>query len=638
MSVTAKKGRTFTQYYKNEKPLTVDEVLTFPCVAIPQMSIIEEDAEYYEIRSEYSQEDGETLVATYLPYFNQDGKLTGYKRRDWTKDKEEHGHFTVVGVVRVNSKLFGQQKCKTNKKKRLYYAEGEGDVVAIRRGILNSLKGTDYEGIETMIPNVVGLNCGAGNAAQSTLHNEDFLRSFKEIACLMDNDCATELESSKGVKKGAEATEEIASTLLADNFFVVEFPEKVKDPREWLKVDPEGFAKKITWELKKFSPEKIMGLDEVDVKSLRKKKKNGIPLRNLKKLQELTKSPIKGELWTLTAPSGAGKSTIARDIEFDIANYLMYGLSETEHFQESEFKTCNDGNFRLSDFEEDEKIGIIRLEEDYEETVNSLYAMDLGIEAKSFNEDPEEYLTEEEHENLHNKWKAKGVLKILDHFGSMKIDLLISKLKQMVAFGCKWFIIDHFSMLVSGLRSGNDVKELDIIMTELAAFCKQYGVFILGVSHISRKKIDPPKDKDGNTLAFFLPVRKEDMRGSAALEQLSWVVIMLEPEELPNRSRGRVRLVVGKNRRGKKLGYADVLWQNTDGTYSDASEWEVEGLNYTLNGEVMHSFGEDVPLPSKSIMAGKNEEARKSSTEDLLEDSPDAEKVEIEDPEEDEPF
>lgn len=222
--------------------------------------------------------------------------------------------------------------------------------------------------------------------------------------------------------------------------------------------------------------------------------------------------------------------------------------------------------------------------------------MDIGVETKAFVEDPEEFLTEEEHQALHDKWIKEGALKILDHFGSMKIETLISKLKQMVAFGCRWFIIDHFSMLVSGMRTGNDVKELDIIMTELAAFCKQYGVFILGISHISRKKIDPPKDKDGNLQAFFLPVRKEDMRGSAALEQLSWVVIMLEPEELPDRSRGRVRLVVGKNRRGKRLGYADVLWQYEDGTYADSSEWEVENDRYTLNGETMHVFENNVVI------------------------------------------
>lgn len=594
MSVTAAKGKRMAQYYRNEKPLSVEEVLTFPFVPVPQMDIIQEDAEFFGIRSEMSQEDGITIVATYLPFHNQDGKLTGFKRRDWTKDKEEIGHFTVVGVVRVTSQLFGQPQCKPDKRSKIYYCEGEGDVVATRRALLDSLIGTSYEG--KILPNVVGLNCGAGNATQSTLHNEDFLRSFKDIVCLMDNDSATDIERIKGVKKGAEATEDIASALLADNFFVVDFPDKIKDPREWFKKDPKGFAKKITWELRKFSPEKILSLEEVSVKSLRKKKKNGIPLRNLKKLEKLTKSPIKGELWTLCAPSGAGKSTIARDIEFDIANYLMYGLTSTTHFQDNEFKVCSDNLPRLVDFEEGEKLGIIRLEEDYDESINSLYAMDIGVEVKAFNEDPEIFLTEDEHEKLHQKWTEKDVLKILDHFGSMKIDLLISKLKQMVAFGCRWFIIDHFSMLVSGMRTGNDVKELDIIMTELAAFCKQYGVFILGVSHISRKKIDPPKDKAGNLLPFFLPVRKEDMRGSAALEQLSWVVIMLEPEELPNRSRGRIRLVVGKNRRGKKLGYADILWQREDGSYADASSWDVRDGCYWDGMDKVHCFMEETGI------------------------------------------
>ena len=600
MSVTAKKGRTFTPYYRNEKPLTVQEVEEFPLLAVSQQDILQEDAEYFGIRSELSQQDGQTLVATYFPYYNQEGKLTGYKRRDWTKDKEELGHFTVVGVVRVNSQLFGQNKCSTNKNQKIYYAEGEGDCVAIRRSLLDSLKGTKYEG--KISPNVVSLNCGAGNASQSTLHNEDFLRSFAQIVSLMDNDCATELERLKGVKKGAEATEDIASALLADNFFVIEYPDKIKDPRQWIKEDSKGFAKKATWELKKFSPEKIVDCESVSVSELRKKKKNGIPLRNLKKLQNTTKSPIKGELWTLCAPSGAGKSTISREIEFDIASYLVNGLIETEHLKDDEFMVSDDGKVRLKDYEQSEKIGIIRLEEDKEETINSLYAMDIGVETKSFVEDPEQYLSEEEHQQLHDKWIQQDVLKILDHFGSMKIETLISKLKQMVAFGCRWFIIDHFSMLVSGMRTGNDVKELDIIMTELAAFCKQYGVFILGISHISRKKIDPPKDKDGNLQAFFVPVRKEDMRGSAALEQLSWVVIMLEPEELPDRSRGRVRLVVGKNRRGKKLGYADVLWQNEDGTYEDASEWEVEVDRYSLKGETMHVFESNMNTPVKRVL------------------------------------
>ena len=50
---------------------------------------------------------------------------------------------------------------------------------------------------------------------------------------------------------------------------------------------------------------------------------------------------------------------------------------------------------------------------------------------------------------------------------------------------------------------------------------------------------------------------KEMMRGSAALEQLSWIVLGLEPEIMPDRSRGRARLTVLKNRHWAYLGHAD---------------------------------------------------------------------------------
>tara|TARA_Y100000588_G_scaffold244854_1_gene259082 strand:+ start:19115 stop:21028 length:1914 start_codon:yes stop_codon:yes gene_type:complete len=597
MSVSGKRGRRLRTYYREEEPLTVEEVKTFPCVAVPQQDILKEDAEYFGVRSEYSQEDGTTLVASYFPYYNQDGKLTGYKRRDWTKDKEEIGHFTVVGVVKVSSQLFGQHKCNPSKKTTLVMVEGEGDCIAAYRDMLNAINNSSWKG--RLVPNVVSLNCGAGNAQQSVAHNEEFIRSYKDICSVMDNDEATEMERAKGVKKGKEATEDIASYLLSPDFYVLKYPEGVKDVRQWVGSFPDGFAKAVAFSKLKYSPEKILSTRDVEVGDLRKKKKKGVPLRHLKKLEHKTKSPIKGELWTLTAPSGAGKSTIARDIEFDLASYLKKGLrpEDIENFRPDEVIKCEDGLIRLADFEEGEKLGIIRLEEGYDESLNSLYAMDLGIDPKKFVEDIEGNISVEDHNKIHRDWQEKDCLYVLDHFGSLGIETLISKLKQMMAFGCRWFLLDHYTMLVSGMRTSNDVKELDIIMTELAAFCQQYNVFILGVSHMKRKNIDPPKCKDtGDQLPFFYPVRKEDMRGSAALEQLSWVVILLEPEELPNRSRGRVRLVIAKNRRGKVLGIADTLWQNEDGTYRDASDWEVEGDCYVLNGETMHCFG-DNPFP-----------------------------------------
>jgi len=168
-------------------------------------------------------------------------------------------------------------------------------------------------------------------------------------------------------------------------------------------------------------------------------------------------------------------------------------------------------------------------------------------------------------------------------------------------------VLDHISMVISGLRTGDERKELDIVMTHLAAFCKQHNVTILMVSHMSRIQFKPPVDKEtGDQLPFFYPVRKESLRGSASLEQLSWSVIAVEPEELPNRSRGRVRLVSLKNRRGKKLGNTDTLWMEEEtGKFIDASGWEIEGECYKQNGEIVHCFSDAPPEinkePTKSL-------------------------------------
>ena len=593
MSVSAKKGRTFQKYYRNEEPLTVDEVKTFPCVAVPQQDILQEDAEFYGVRSEYSQEDGETLVATYFPYYNQDGKLTGYKRRDWTKDKEEHGHFTVVGVVKVSSQLFGQHVCKPDQKSTLVLSEGEGDVIAARRDLLNALKGSRWEG--KIEPNVVGMNCGVGNAQQAIAHNEKFVRSFKDICCVLDNDSATEVERAKGIKKGKEGTEDIAAYLLSQEFYVVNFPEDIKDVRQWVATYPKGFAKAVSFNKVKYSPEKVVSLQEVTVKELRKKKKLGLPLKYFPKLTKTLFGLTSSELITVLGPSGSGKSTVTRYMEKDIIDYLRHGLPEG--YYDPQTVNMVDGKARLDDYVEGEKLGVIRLEEDKEEAINSWYGMELGYNPKNFANDPESFISEEEHDKIHSQWQEEDIVRVLDHFGSIPIDELLNKFKQLMAFGCRWFVLDHISMVISGLRTGDERKELDIVMTHLAAFCKQHNVTILMVSHMSRIQFKPPVDKEtGDQLPFFYPVRKENLRGSASLEQLSWTVIAVEPEELPNRSRGRVRLVSLKNRRGKKLGNTDTLWMEEEtGKFIDASQWEIEGECYKMNGAVVHCFSDAPP-------------------------------------------
>ncbi|EHP9877534.1 AAA family ATPase [Escherichia coli] len=592
--------------YQKKEEETVESVLdSTRILAVPQMDISLDAAKYFKIRSATDLKDGTTVVATYLPYYDKYGKLTGYKKRDWTVPKEKKGHFSVVGTVKASSQFFGQHEASMGSgKKQIFIVEGEGDVTAgwqagfeyikflhsnpntsrsVREWANNALKGIkaiqDGEEVSNCptLP-FIGLNCGTANAVDTFAHNEKFIREYEKIVLGLDNDEATAREKEHRIKKGKEATDDVAGFLLSDNIYVARYPNERNDPNGVK--DIRDIYKKGKWmdiwnmfakAQDKYVPDKLIGLERISIENLRKKKKDGVPLPCFPRLYELTRGPRTGELWTLTGPSGAGKSTFSRKIEYAIIEYLR-----------------NMDIPRLDGWKENEKIAIIRLEEDEEESVNSLYAEELKIDPKAFVADPEQFLTDEQHLAIHQRWIAEDKVKIFDHFGSIPTDQLLQKLKQMVFLdGCRWIILDHLSMVISGLKSDNERRDLDNIMTELAAFCKKYDVFILSISHMKRKEIQIPKDKDGNLLPFWYPVRKEDLRGSAALEQLSWVVLGVEPEELPDRSRGRIRSVVMKNRPHKKLGIADTLIMDDNGQFSDASGWVWEDNMFKLNGEVM---------------------------------------------------
>ena len=159
---------------------------------------------------------------------------------------------------------------------------------------------------------------------------------------------------------------------------------------------------------------------------------------------------------------------------------------------------------------------------------------------------------------------------MLGHFGSLPISELMDKIKHLhFVEGCRYIVLDHLSMVVSGADVHDERKELDMVCTELAAFCAANDVCVIAVAHLNRTAAEmfkPPKGKEGEP--FWVKITKEMMRGSSALEQLAFIVIGLEPEIMPDRSRGRVRFTVLKNRPFSYLGVADEFELDDD-------SWEV---------------------------------------------------------------
>lgn len=532
MSYEYRKGMKKGVYVTvSEKKETVAEVNKLPFADYPERGISKETYEKFGVRMALSTTD-RSISAIYFPFYNEDGKLTGYKKRDLTLDKYDDKHFTVIGKVGVTSKLFGQHVAEQIKrpKKKLFFTEGEFDVLALYQAGIESLAGTKYEGME---PFVVGLNCGCGNARAAASTNIEFIESFDRVVLGFDNDSATPEEAAKKIKKGKEALEDVGTLITKSEVYVADLG-TFHDVNDILKAGKvKELSDAFSFATKKFSADKVVTADALPFESLVIPREPGVNIPQFPELMAMTGGPRTRELWVVTGPSGFGKSTVTSTMA---------------------------GEIRLAGY----KVGMIFLEEELRETILRMIAHKEKVNYNHLKFDPLKHLSAEKLKEAYD-WvcKDEGFV-FLDHFGSMLIDQLMSKIKYLMnVYDVQFVLLDHLSMLVSGLQTTDERKMLDIVMTELAAFCASHDVGIIAVSHLNRDVADEfkaPKGKENEP--FFVNVKKESLRGSAALEQLSWVIIGVEPEIMPDKSRGRVRLTVLKNRPWGHLGWADVLKMN----------------------------------------------------------------------------
>nr|WP_196483316.1 DnaB-like helicase C-terminal domain-containing protein [Burkholderia multivorans] len=200
-----------------------------------------------------------------------------------------------------------------------------------------------------------------------------------------------------------------------------------------------------------------MGKDELTLESLLEPEPPGW-LTPYPALNALTKGIRPRQLWLLTAGSGVGKSTDAR---------------------EWAYKALLDGM----------KVGMVFLEESVRDTAKHLIALDNDVPASELRDDPT-MLTPEQWAKSHNKLIAHGRYLAYDHFGSVDGDNLIGKLTYLAAQGCKLIFVDHISIAVSGL-DGRDsdgshpVRGRDDLRVEPDPAKRRYGEHE-GVLEVSR--------------------------------------------------------------------------------------------------------------------------------------------------------
>lgn len=397
--------------------------------------------------------------------------------------------FAITGDFK-QAVLFGQQLFGTNGGKILTITEGQDDAMAAYQ------MGGKFPAVSVH---------SATSAVKDVKRNLDFIESYDTVRIVFDNDEA-----------GREAARAVAEVISPNKVEIVTLT-KYKDANEYLiKGDISGYTQDF-WNAKKYSPAGVVCFEDA-LSSVRDKYNTTIlPLpESMPQLSGMLNGGIaKGEITVVGALTSIGKTTFV--------NNFLYGV-----LQESE-----------------SKVGYLGLET----TVGELTASLLDLHSKSKVTDRGDM---EETEEVFNDIEWKNRLYILDHQGSLEMDEMIRRIRNIiVTFDLDLFIIDPLQQSLPDMNN-DTVKH---VMDAFLKIAKQTSVSILIVSHMRKPTDDKPHS-----------VSEYDLLGSSAINQVAFNTLLLSRDKMgaTDKIKSSTKLHLVKCRRTGKTGQAGWLFYNHD--------------------------------------------------------------------------
>jgi twinkle protein len=420
-------------------------------------------------------------------YRDEKGRLVGQKIRMGGKK------FAFLGAGK-NAPLYGQWLWTGGK--HLVITEGEIDALSMSQAFDNKWP-------------VVSLPNGAQSAEKAISNAYEWLNSFGRIVLMFDMD-----------EPGQEAAQKVAALLPPGKAAIAVLPEK--DANDVLREQGKATLLRAFWDAPMWKPDGIYSGEEFTLDMLKEAANVGYPL-DYPKLQERTLGLRKGEITLLTAGSGIGKSTWAKEMAFYL--HQKYG--------------CTLGN--------------VFLEENKKKTAQTYIAIYNNVPLGKLRAKPDILADEKWDEALQKVVRQR--MYFYDHFGSLESANLLAKLRYL-AVVCKvdFIILDHISIVTSGIESSGEGerKDIDILMTRLRSLVEETGVGVIAIVHLKRAQ--------GKTFNEGDQVSLTDLRGSASLEQLSDNVWALERDQQADGPKGvQARIRVLKERETGDTGEADLL-------------------------------------------------------------------------------
>ena len=379
--------------------------------------------------------------------------------------------------------------------KRITITEGELDCLSISEAL-----GNKYP--------VISINNGAQTAKKDLLVHMEYLNTFDEVVLWFDND-----------EPGKKAVQEVSALFPPGKVSVVQAG-KYKDANEVLQQTGTKGVLKLYYETKLYTPAGIVNANEDGFDSFMEDSTSDEVFTTPYTGLEISK----GAITTFVSGSGMGKSTIVREIGYDLL--VNKGLT----------------------------VGHVALEENNSVSKRAYLGLHMNesiVGKKKWHEFKGDPKNVTKISKAYDTVIGTDRLYLYNHFGSLDSDSLLSKLRYLaVGAGCDIIILDHISIVVSGLEDmgDNERRVIDVLMTKLRSLVEETGVGMMLVSHLKRPSGDKGHE-DG------VQVSLSHLRGSGSIAQLSDKVIGLEgnQQDKENSNKRLIRCLKDREE-GEKVG------------------------------------------------------------------------------------
>lgn len=419
----------------------IEEVDTFPTLALPDRNLRKDSLEYFGVKIGVSEEDGATPKLHYYPY-TKDGEVVGYKVR-----LIENKRMWSLGNQR-DVDLFGWQQAIATGAKKLIITEGECDAVAFYQIAKDINAGGKYADNN---PAVVSLPHGAASAAKDLARLLPMIRKhFKEVVLAFDMDAA-----------GEKAVQEVM--LVIPDATVAALP--AKDINDCLL---SGRSKACYYAVitNAVKPKNSRIVRASDLHEAAKKQPEWGVSWPWKHITECTRGIRLGETIYLGAGQKQGKSEVVNTL---VAHFIR------EHGWRCFVAKPEEANAKT-------------------------YKLVAGKIVGKFFHDPKKPFDMEAYDEA---GKVIGdnlfMVNLYQHLGweTLKADIV----EAAQTYGCKAIFIDPITNLTNGMEAAAANVKLQEIAQELSAMALDLNVVIFIFCHLRNPDAGPPHERGGEVLS-----------------------------------------------------------------------------------------------------------------------------------------